>query len=148
LAGREQCSLGPPRERLGPHPGEHLERGAQFLPRLIEATLTMQPLSKEKVCARQFQAETGPAQPFNRFHVQAVCDGAVAEQGMRASLDSERPLSAGGTRHATEPVKGVSGNLMLLAPDRRLYQLGHRAWRRAHRPDRTPTAPPHDDRDR
>src|SRR5262249_29716368 len=69
IAGGEQFTPGPLRESLDAHRGQHVVGGPQLVAGVRAAALAAQPLAVEQVCAGQFRADSGAAEPLDRLAV-------------------------------------------------------------------------------
>jgi hypothetical protein len=76
----EQLSPGAVPEPVGSHRGEQVVGGAQLLPRVDPAVLPAEPLTVEKVRARELGEHSGTAQPVDGLAVEALGGLALAEQ--------------------------------------------------------------------
>ena len=66
----------------------------------------------------------------DRFSVERLGVVAVAEQGTRTGLDSQRPVGASGAGRLLDPLERTMRALRLAGPNGRLDQLGERPDRR------------------
>jgi hypothetical protein len=87
LAGGQQLPAGAFGERLHADREEQVAGSAKLLAYVATPARAAQPLPVEKVRAGELRREPGPAQPVDRFPVELLGGGGVAQQGPRARLD-------------------------------------------------------------
>jgi hypothetical protein len=94
LAGRDQLSARALGERRHSNGGKHVVRRTKLLACVASSPLAPQPLPVEQMRAGELGTEMSPAQPIDRFEVELLGGGAVAQQRPRARLDPQCPVGA------------------------------------------------------